>query len=66
VESFKARLPSEVRLLFLIKGELELEAELHEMFKQHYSHGEWFNINTEILAYIASNQHQCAKKKLGL
>ena len=64
--AFNVALPDKATLLFLLKGGIELEAELHEKFKAHYSHGEWFNVDTEILAYIASNQHRCVKKSLGL
>jgi hypothetical protein len=66
IVSFKVALPSDVSLLFLIEGGIEVEATLHEKFKDHYSHGEWFNSHELILKYIEENKHLCQKNSLGL
>jgi hypothetical protein len=66
LESLQTSCPTEVNLLFLIDGGTEMESILHNKFKAHYSHGEWFHAHNDILDYIKSNKHLCLKESLNL
>lgn len=46
--------PVKLEVLHLIKGDVNLEKELHLMFKEYSSNGEWFYYNEEIINYFKS------------
>jgi len=66
LETLQTSCPAKVNLLFLIDGGGDMESMLHNKFKAHYSHGEWFHAHNEILDYIESNKHLCLKESLDL
>lgn len=45
-------IPFPITMLATIKGNYTLEATLHRMFAEEWSHGEWFNASPRLLAFI--------------
>jgi len=50
--------PEPLRLLVSIPGGYSKETELHTLFREAHSHGEWFFPAPALLAYIAKQQHK--------
>ena len=44
--------PVKLELLHLIEGDLSLEKELHVLFKDHATNGEWFSFSEDIVNYF--------------
>jgi hypothetical protein len=44
--------PHKLKLFGCIRGDMKLERELHEKFKEHRLNGEWFTYSLEIKSFI--------------
>lgn len=49
-------IPIKLEVLHLIKGDFNLEKELHSLFKEYSSNGEWFYYNDKIINYFKSQE----------
>lgn len=49
--------PERLLILGFVKGDKKLEKELHQTYRLHYSHGEWFNESclNQVIGYIKLN-----------
>jgi len=64
METLKTSCPERFNVLLIIDGGVKVESMLHDKFKDHYSHGEWFETHADIKDYIESNKHLCLKNSL--
>ena len=56
LEALQTASPCRLEITLLLSGDMKRERELHEQFKEHRLHGEWFNVSLAITAFIEANK----------
>ena len=65
IKSIQGGLPSDLDVLLLIEGTMELEKKLHYQFKEDRNRGEWFFFSQDIKDYISLMMNGDLRYKYG-
>lgn len=55
---FQTASVDELKMLAIMPGDLDIEAEIHNRFRHLSNRGEWFSVSSELLVFIEAVKHK--------